>query len=894
MNRILLTTVVLIVVSIATANAATYYVSPGGNDAHTGLGPENDKAMKTIQAALNRLEPGDTLVIRGGVYRETVVFPKSGTSQKPLTVQNYNGEKVVVSGCEPLDGWTKHDDNIWKALMPWTLGLGRNQLFQSDDVLIEARYPNEPAPDLEVPVTGLSRLWPTYGEFSIPDKEQPGRIVSDLLKDHPVDHWKDAIYQGWHYEGWCMQTGVIESSSPGEIHVGDRTEGWWFTHCSYSPEERGQIVGHFNALDVPGEWCWKENTVYLIPLSVQETPPQNIEAKRRQLAFDLSDREHIRIEGIDVHAASVRMDGSAFCSFDRCRFTYISHFLHHYGMGQIEKGKDTIKSGETGIFVSGHDNSFTNCSVRFSAGAGFHLRGYHHTIHNCLIDEISYTAHYNNAITDAVGDFGNDENFLVGGHVITFNTMRNAGRHFFNYHGNGTSLASRDRSPMDYMATLFEHNHLYNGMLGSKDAGFITGFYSSGGSLDGLNSQLAYNVMRDCYDLFAIRNDLVGMVYLDAGTCNVDLHHNLLWAAPGSLQRAIWFNTACFGINEHDNLFHPNFTRNCSQLIPEDFPDGKPFRFGHDFDNPPPIPVWPPLEKKTLAFNGQLPETLQTEEIDFDAGWTTAILRFTTTNGSLNTDQQDRMEPRHKKATDPLALESTVNDGVSDSVWTQWSFAHGLNNGAWIKYADVPLGDGYEEIRIVYGHTNDKPRRVEIRLDSETGPVVGTVALPKTDIPRGELTQVYGEAFGKIFTDAKGTHDVFFVFLADDDQNVCEFEYAQLLRYRGQISLRKNDVVLELRVDGKDGEKIGEFRPRPTGGKARDFVARLRPTKGKQPLFVVCRSETDAPIGTVESLTLQKSLPWTSVATPPLAGADGKMLFPQPTNLPRSKPSTNH
>jgi len=112
--------------------------------------------------------------------------------------------------------------------------------------------------------------------------------------------------------------------------------------------------------------------------------------------------------------------------------------------------------------------------------------------------------------------------------------------------------------------------------------------------------------------------------------------------------------------------------------------------------------------------------------------------------------------------------------------------------------------------------------------------------------------------------------------------------------FRWFLWVRKNDVVLELRVDGKDGEKIGEFRPRPTGGKARDFVARLRPTKGKQPLFVVCRSETDAPIGTVESLTLQKSLPWTSVATPPLAGADGKMLFPQPTNLPRSKPSTNH
>ena len=125
---------------------------------------------------------------------------------------------------------------------------------------------------------------------------------------------------------------------------------------------------------------------------------------------------------------------------DRCDLAYIAHYTRHYGIGQIEKGRDTIKSGETGIFVGGHDNAFLNCSVRFSAGTGFHVRGYHHTIHNCLIDEVSYVGHYLNAITDAVSDFGDYEHFLVGGHVITFNTMRNAGRHFFNFYGNGTSI----------------------------------------------------------------------------------------------------------------------------------------------------------------------------------------------------------------------------------------------------------------------------------------------------------------------------------------------------------------------------------------------------------------------------------------------------------------------
>ena len=901
MNRSLLSFVLATVILTVTGNTATYYVSPDGSDTNTGLAPKN--AMKTFQAAVDKLESGDTLLVHGGIYRETVIFPKSGTAEKPIIVQNDNGEKVVVSGCEPLAGWTKHEGNIWKAPMPWTLGLGRNQLFEGNDVLIEARYPNEPAPNLGMFVSDLSRLWPTYGEFSIPNPvEEPGRIVSDLLKDHPIDHWKGAIYQGNHYEGWCMQTGVIESSAPGEIHVGEnRTKGWWFGpaydggYAKWSPEEgRGQIVGHINALDIPGEWCWKENTVYLIPLNAQHSEPKNIEAKRRQLAFDLSGREHIQITGIDVHAASVRLDDSAYCSFDQCDFTCVSHFLHHYQMAQLEEGKNTIKSGETGIYVGGHDNSFTNCSIRISAGAGFHIRGYRHTIHNCLIDEISYTAHYCNAITDSVGDFPDYENFLVGGHVISFNTMRNAGRHFFNYHGNGTSTASRDRNPMDYMATLFVHNHLYNGMLLTKDAGFLTGFYGSGGTLDGLHSQLAYNVMHDCYDIFAMRINVLGLVYLDAGTCNVDPHHNLLWAAPGSLQRGLWYNTACVGIGERDNLFHPYFSRNSSQLVSEDFPDGKPFRFGHDFGNPPPIPDWPPLEKKSVTFNGQLPEILQTEEIDFDENWTTAMMRFSTANNSLNTNRRDRQAPRHKKSTDPLVFEAIVNDGVSEGVRSQWTFVHGFKGGAWIKYADVPLGEGYKEIRIVYGHTNDKPRRVEIRLDHEAGPLVGTVVLPKTDFPRDYLTQLYGEAFGTISADAGGTHDVFFVFLSDDDENVGEFEYAQFINYRGQIPLQKNDAILELRVGSKDGEKIGEFRPRPTYGVSRDIVAKLRPVTGRQPLFVVCRSDSDAPVGTMESLTLQKSVPPPvpeGVGVPPLIGQDGRMILPQPTHPPQAKPA---
>jgi hypothetical protein len=932
---------VLMVSVVALAPGASLYVSPTGNDGNDGFGPGDASALRTIQAAVDRAQPGDTVLVRGGTYRETVVFPRSGTAAKPITVRALAepragdttagdrllpraarlAEPVVVSGCDPITGWTVHDagKGVWKAPMPWTLGLGRNQVFAAGKVMIEARHPNVAEPGLGMYVSDLSPLWPTFAEMSIPDaKAAPGRITGTALEGFPDDHWKGACYYGVHYEGWAAQTGVIEASKPGEITLTDRTRTWWFGSAyggGYQPEEgRGMLVGHRNALDQPGEWHWQDSTLYLIPKDGNE--PVAVAAKARQLAFDLSGREHIRLEGVTIRAASLRLEGSAFCRVDGCDLAYISHYTRHYDIGQIENGRNTIRSGETGIFVSGHDNAFLDCSVRISAGAGFYLRGYHHTIHNCLIDEVSYTSHYLNAITDAVSDFPEYENFLVGGHVITFNTMCNAGRHFFNVYGNGTSTASRDRGPMDYMATLFAHNHLYNGMLQTKDAGFITGYYSSGGTLSGLNTQIAYNVMHDCYDIFAMRINVLGIVYLDAGSCDVDLYNNLLWAAPGSLQRGLWYNTMCVDVTERDNVFHPNFERTCAELRPLDFPGARPFRFGHDFADPPARPQWPQLERRLIAPE-DCPDVsagvaksaegilgladggwVNLGDVDFGAGWQSAVMEFASDTKELNGDKAARARPRHRQATDPLVLEAVHNDGAQEKIRTQWTFIHTVRDGAWLRFNQVPLGAGYRRFRVIYGNDQETARRLEVRLDAVDGPLVGQVDLPRTDRPRGGRIQVYQAASGDVTPEATGTHDVFLVFRGEEGQAIGEFEYFRFEQYRGEIPLQKNEVRLELRRGSPTGEKMGEFFPRYTGGpdSFREMIATLEPATGVQPLFAVVRSALPGPLGTIGALRLEMArqpIDWSGIGVPPLM-ANGKPVYPLPTNRPCARPADKY
>ena len=504
----------------------------------------------------------------------------------------------------------------------------------------------------------------------------------------------------------------------------------------------------------------------------------------------------------------------------------------------------------------------------------------------------------------------NMRHFLVGGHAITFNTMRNAGRHFFNIYGNGTSVFSRDRHPMDYAATLFAHNHLYNGMLQTRDAGFLTSYQGSGDTLTDRNSQFIFNVLHDSYDLFAMEFNIAGLIYLDQGTWDVDLHHNLLWAAPGSAQQGIWYNTACVDIRERDNLFLKEFTRTCAELQPEDFPEGKPFRFGHDFQNPPLRTAWPQIETRRIEVEScsvssagvtktatgltglRDGDWFASDKVDLSQGWQSAVIRFAGDDQAMNTDRAGRTPPRHRQSTDPLVLDMVDKNAASPGVKMQWTFCYNVEDGAWVKFEQVPFGDGYRRFRVVYGNLSDAPRHLEVRLDRADGPLVGRVALPRTDRPRGQFIQLYQQVVGEISAEATGTHDVFVVFRSDEKQLVGEFDYLRFEQYRGAIPLQKNEVKLEVRVGAKDGEKIGEFYPRFTGGADvfRDMVVTFEPGKltGTQPLYFVVRSATDKPIGTIDRISVQKArqpMDLTGLGIEPLQ-RDGHYVFPPPTHQP--------
>ena len=83
---------------------AVYYVAPDGDDANTGLA--RDKAWRTVGHAADAANPGDTIMIAGGTYKEDVRIRATGDEGRPITFKCVPGEKVVFQGENLMQAFT--------------------------------------------------------------------------------------------------------------------------------------------------------------------------------------------------------------------------------------------------------------------------------------------------------------------------------------------------------------------------------------------------------------------------------------------------------------------------------------------------------------------------------------------------------------------------------------------------------------------------------------------------------------------------------------------------------------------------------------------------------------------------------------------------------------------
>ncbi|MBA4190014.1 MAG: hypothetical protein C0467_18675 [Planctomycetaceae bacterium] len=125
-----------------------YFVDAGkGDDTNDG---SVAKPWRSVQYGVQRLKPGDTLYLRGGVYHEKVYLTRSGTPDAPIVIASYPNELAVLDG-----GLKEFLDSPAMSWEPFKGGA-------ADEYVSTKTYPN--ADDRKTPHQFLPASWePMWG-----------------------------------------------------------------------------------------------------------------------------------------------------------------------------------------------------------------------------------------------------------------------------------------------------------------------------------------------------------------------------------------------------------------------------------------------------------------------------------------------------------------------------------------------------------------------------------------------------------------------------------------------------------------------------------------------------------------------------------------------------------
>ena len=124
------------------ANANEYYVDVNsGNDKASG---SSDAPFATIQKAADIVQPGDTVIIRPGIYYENVELTTNGTKEAPIVfkAEKFERDSVIISGAdreirEHKKQWTLEDESLGLYSMPFDYPIYR--MTANDVQVVEYR-----------------------------------------------------------------------------------------------------------------------------------------------------------------------------------------------------------------------------------------------------------------------------------------------------------------------------------------------------------------------------------------------------------------------------------------------------------------------------------------------------------------------------------------------------------------------------------------------------------------------------------------------------------------------------------------------------------------------------------------------------------------------------------
>jgi PA14 domain/Right handed beta helix region len=533
------------------------YVATNGNDTNLGTLAQ---PFRTVQKCASVATAGTACLIRAGTYRETVKPTNSGQSGLPILFKSYNNEKVLISGADLVKNWTMDSGNVYKAGTGWNLGAGNNQVFVDGKMMIEARYPN----------TSLDFFAPWKGRFISPRGSGATYTIDAISVPANLTGANINFLTG---PEWVIETGKITTATASSFTFtapgGQLVEPVDFDPDLYVPRPGNPyfIWGKRVLLDSASEWFLDPATSQLYLWTPQSDNPlgHTIEVKRRNLAFDLTGRSYIVVDGLQIFAATITTADPSKSpdeatarniTLQNIHVRYPSHFTFVTPGTGWQKGMS-----DTGIILYGRNHVLKDSTVALSAGNGVTLAGSGHRVTNNIIHDVNYTVTDTNAVN--AGWYG----YTSRGHLIQNNTLYNTGR---------SSIVHRNTQALKIL-----NNHLYNAGLLGNDLGMTYTFQADGGG-----TEIAYNIVHDNF----APSESMG-IYLDNGSSNFVVHHNIVYNVKSALNLNLptlnnkIYNNTLIGFNESVNSGAgrlPQCDATGTELVNNIF--GATFSLGYIFD----------------------------------------------------------------------------------------------------------------------------------------------------------------------------------------------------------------------------------------------------------------------------------------------------------------------
>ena len=329
----------------AAALGAIYTVDPAHKSAADANPGTPDKPLASISAAAKLAQPGDTVLIQGGVYRESLSVPRSGEPGKPITYKAAPDQRVVLTGAERVTGWKP----CTQADVPGNPHF--SHLFAAElDSVPEKIYDH--SREMSLACLPRSGWWPITAGFGLTAFSDPENLTQ--TDPHAWDGWTVGIVDD---AGGSIVAVEVEGYDPATHKITlARPYSQWRKEID-SKRDRYRMQNHFSALVAPGQYVFQKTEkgcrVIVWPSKLDETGQPVIEVphvRSKAGVVNFGGKSHIVFDGLEVcfsqnHGFDTNSGkGAKDCLIQNC----YAHDNLHYGV----------------LLAGGERNTVRHCNIR--------------------------------------------------------------------------------------------------------------------------------------------------------------------------------------------------------------------------------------------------------------------------------------------------------------------------------------------------------------------------------------------------------------------------------------------------------------------------------------------------------------------------------------------------